>query len=214
MPKETITIDPNSEILSTGAEAIIYAKSKTVIKHRVSKSYRIEELDKNIRKTRTKKEAKLMRRIKEEVIADTHIFDIPKVIRYDSTSIEMEMIVGSETLKEVINKNNTSSKNNINNNYFGQTGEMISLLHKHNIIHGDLTTMNILVTDEKLYLIDFGLSYISHKVEDKMTDLYTYIKAVECVHSEEYVKDIYKGYELNEEEEKKLDEIKRRGRKK
>lgn len=39
-------------------------------------------------------------------------------------------------------------------------GFLIFRLHQQGIIHGDLTTSNMILKDNKLYLIDFGLSYI------------------------------------------------------
>ena len=60
-------------------------------------------------------------------------------------------------------------------------GQCIAKLHNGGVIHGDLTTSNILLKknlDEynlsanDLYFIDFGLSTISNSVEDKAVDLF------------------------------------------
>src|SRR4030042_1167648 len=41
------------------------------------------------------------------------------------------------------------------------------------IINGDLTTSNMILNpDNKLYFIDFGLSFHSNKIEDKAVDLH------------------------------------------
>jgi Kae1-associated kinase Bud32 len=46
--------------IAQGAEAIITKQKNFIIKNRISKSYRIKELDNKIRKRRTKKEIKLL----------------------------------------------------------------------------------------------------------------------------------------------------------
>ena len=55
-------------------------------------------------------------------------------------------------------------------------GRIIGNLHLNEIIHGDLTTSNILIVKEdndlKIYFIDFGLSIVSNHLEDKAVDLY------------------------------------------
>ena len=56
------------------------------------------------------------------------------------------------------------------------------------MLHGDLTTSNIMISKEginienSLYLIDFGLSYKSTVIEDKAVDLYVLEKAFICSH--------------------------------
>lgn len=61
----------------------------------------------------------------------------------------------------------------------------IAKLHDGSIIHGDLTTSNILVKDNKPYFIDFGLSYISsNQLEDQAVDLYVLEKAFLSTHPE------------------------------
>ena len=64
-------------------------------------------------------------------------------------------------------------------------GENIAKLHEANIIHGDLTSSNmILHVDENnfkdVYFIDFGLGFISPKVEDKAVDLHLIREAFEA----------------------------------
>ena len=63
-------------------------------------------------------------------------------------------------------------------------------------------------------MLDFGLAQNTCKVEDKATDIFTFEKAIECVHKEEYTKYIYEGYVLDKETKNKLGEIIKRGRKK
>lgn len=74
-------------------------------------------------------------------------------------------------------------------------GESIGKLHYANIIHGDLTTSNMLIKnhdvdlfkeidDKDLYFIDFGLAFISSQLEDKAVDLYVLERALASTHSQ------------------------------
>lgn len=66
-----------------------------------------------------------------------------------------------------------------------QIGRAVALLHDGNMVHGDLTTSNILVRDEdkKVVVIDFGLAYNSTNAEDKGVDLYVLERAFTSAHS-------------------------------
>lgn len=58
-------------------------------------------------------------------------------------------------------------------------------MHKTDIIHGDLTTSNMLLRSSlDIVLIDFGLSYISTLIEDKAVDLYVLERAIGSTHPE------------------------------
>ena len=103
-------------------------------------------------------------------------------------------------------------------------GRTLGKMHKENIIHGDLTTSNMLLreTPEKLelILIDFGLGYIDNVAEDKGVDLYVLERALLSTHPNteklfEIIMDSYKKSYGNGAEEviTKLDEVRLRGRK-
>ena len=175
------------KVIQQGAEAIIIKKSpKVLIKRRLPKSYRLPILDEKIRKQRTKKESSLLKKASEFI-------PVPNVIKVDEKTkeIDMEFIDGkklSEHLNSLPNKLEVAKK----------IGEQIAKLHDHEIIHGDLTTSNMLLTkDNQLYFIDFGLGFISSKVEDKAVDLHLIKQALEAKHfeiSEECFKAILEGY--------------------
>lgn len=63
-----------------------------------------------------------------------------------------------------------------------QMGGIIQRLHGYNIIHGDLTTSNMIVRDEQIWLIDFGLAYQKNAAEDKAVDLYVLERAFVSTH--------------------------------
>ncbi|KAL1450904.1 hypothetical protein WDU94_003215 [Cyamophila willieti] len=65
-----------------------------------------------------------------------------------------------------------------------QIGQTLSTMHANNIIHGDLTTSNMIVDRNNcLVLIDFGLSVIKVSTEDKAVDLYVLKRAILSLHS-------------------------------
>jgi len=193
--------------ISRGAEAIIYLedKPKKIVKDRVKKGYRIEKLDNSLRKFRTKREAKILEKI--------HAlgFTSPDLIGTDAKEkIEMEYIEGPK-LREALNKSNYKHLCSI-------LGKKIRLLHDHHIIHGDLTTSNFILNkkDNDIYFIDFGLSFISQKVEDRAVDLHLLRQALESKHFEFWepaFKEVLKGYH-DKEVEKRLEKVEARGRNK
>ncbi|GJJ14156.1 hypothetical protein Clacol_008416 [Clathrus columnatus] len=64
-----------------------------------------------------------------------------------------------------------------------EIGIQLAMMHMSDIIHGDLTTSNMMIRlslsskRAELLLIDFGLSYVSNLIEDKAVDLYVLERA-------------------------------------
>ena len=121
-----------SPILAQGAEALIIQKGSQVLKRRVKKSYRLPILDEKIRKLRTRTEAKLLEK-------SLKLIPTPKILRVSEKDkeIDLEFIKGkklSNSLDKLKNKLQIAKK----------IGENIAKLHDNNIIHGDLTTSNMI----------------------------------------------------------------------
>jgi len=57
-------------------------------------------------------------------------------------------------------------------------------MHSIDVIHGDLTTSNLMLRENSdlLTVIDFGLSYVSALAEDKAVDLYVLEKSFLSTH--------------------------------
>ncbi|MFW6014758.1 MAG: KEOPS complex kinase/ATPase Bud32 [Candidatus Nanoarchaeia archaeon] len=185
------------KIISKGAEAVIYSNG-TVIKKRIKKGYRHPEIDFELRKTRTTREANMLKKID---------IPAPKLISVDKKemTIEMDKLTGKKlsTCLEKMDYKNISK----------EIGEKVAKLHKKNIIHGDLTTSNMIFSD-KLYFIDFGLAFTSTKDEDKAVDLHLLKQALSSRHStisDECFEEIKKNY-ANETVLKRLKEVEKRGR--
>lgn len=85
----------------------------------------------------------------------------------------------------------TTIRDHLKNNHFELNlisvlaqaiGKTIAQLHKNQIIHGDLTTSNMMLRNNELIMIDFGLGFQSSDLEDKAVDLYVLQRAVESTH--------------------------------
>jgi len=204
--------------IARGAEAVIYEDKNTIIKDRLRKSYRIKELDDELRRQRTRREASLLGKIP---------VPHPKLIHSDGKEkIVMEKIEG-EKLREVLDQKPELAK---------IVGEMVAELHNHNIIHGDLTTSNMILTNAKfvssenqkdflllnpkgeIVFIDFGLSFHSDKVEDKAVDIHLFKQALNSKHFKVYdkaLREFHLGYKKAQHHDaimQRLKQVELRGR--
>ncbi|XP_039284105.1 EKC/KEOPS complex subunit bud32 isoform X2 [Nilaparvata lugens] len=136
--------------------------------------------------------------------------------------IFMEHIDNSVTAKQYINSFlESESENDKLDNILGEIGTSIAKMHNNNIIHGDLTTSNILVQTDKVYFIDFGLSSVSGSIEDKAVDLYVLERALISTHAHsdrllKIILDSYFSKKLNKNSKEimhKLEDVRSRGRK-
>jgi len=190
------------KIIQQGAEAIISLDKNQIIKNRIKKSYRLPILDKKLRKSRTKAEAKIMKKL-------SSIISVPKIIKTDNQeSITMQFIKGKK-LSEHLETLNWKK-------ICQEIGKIISKIHNQNIIHGDLTTSNMIYKN-KLFLIDFGLGFHSSKIEDKAVDLHLLKQALETKHFSifpEAFNIILKNYKLTNHKLiiKRIKIIEKRGR--
>jgi Kae1-associated kinase Bud32 len=190
--------------LAQGAEAIITRKGDVVEKKRISKGYRINEIDADLRKRRTRIEARNLAKISKLV-------PCPKVIDIDeeTATITMQFIEGDKLSDCLENEHYVTICKKL--------GEDVAKLHDNNIIHGDLTTSNfILNPNKKVYFLDLGLSFHSTKDEDKAVDLHVLKEALESRHFtifEDCFKAFSEGYKNNEVLER-LKKVELRGRNK
>ncbi|XP_019365400.1 PREDICTED: TP53-regulating kinase isoform X2 [Gavialis gangeticus] len=145
-------------------------------------------------------------------------------VDYVSNCIYLEDIVGSMTVRDYIISVQQREKDASGLFTLAEKiGEVLARMHDEDLIHGDLTTSNILLRPpaEKLdlVLIDFGLSFISGLPEDKGVDLYVLEKAFLSTHpnTETLFEALLKKYAAMSKKSspviKKLDEVRLRGRK-
>jgi len=184
------------QILAQGAEAVITKNKKIVIKHRIAKSYRHKEIDEKIRKSRTRKEANILKKAKELKIL------VPELFKQEEFSLEMEYIEG-DRLSEKLNSYTEKKQFNV----LKKIGEEVAKLHQNDIIHGDLTTSNTILKDKDVYIIDFGLGFISKRIEDKAVDLHLIKQALEAKHFQNYEKLFEKFIESYSKDHKEAKQI-------
>lgn len=205
------------KLIKKGAEANLYLANwhgkEVIIKKRIQKKYRIKALDEKIRLYRTIHEAQIMHEAKKAGVATPTIFFVDEIEK----AIIMEYIKGVR-VKELLD----SLKPNQRINLCLEIGKIIGKLHKKGIIHGDLTTSNmIFIENEKIFFIDFGLSFYSFREEDRGSDLLLMKRALSSTHFKFFnkcFKSVVEGYkeEIGIKEAlktlNKVNEIEKRGR--
>ena len=169
-----------------------------VLKERIAKNYRIYEIDSKIRKSRCKLESKLLSDAKRAGVRTPVLYDVD----LSSKSILMERIDGV-MLKDVIDEKLAF-----------RVGCEISKLHDAGIIHGDITSSNIMLRDGEPVFIDFGLGRYSDLNEDKAVDLLVLKKSLQSIDynkSIAYFNEVLKGYD-DSKVAGLISDIERRGR--
>lgn len=194
------------KLIQQGAEAKIFLSDKIIIKKRIRKTYRHPKLDEQIRRRRRKSEAKILTKCFEAKI------NVPKIIRSDKFEIQIEYLDGDK-LSETLNSYKEKKQAEI----MKKLGKQTALLHENNIIHGDLTTSNAIYKNNKVFIIDFGLSFISTKIEDKAVDIHLIKQALEAKHyqnHEKFFENFRKGYEHEDSKKilERLEIVEKRGR--
>jgi len=176
----------SEKLISQGAEAKIYLSDETINKDRIPKGYRHPQLDIQIRTRRTKSEAKILTKALSANV------QVPKVLNTEKFNLQIEYIDG-DRLSETLNSYPPKKQFKV----MKQIGKQVALLHENNLIHGDLTTSNTIWKDDKVFIIDFGLGFVSTKQEDKAVDLHLIKQALEAKHyqnHEDLFKEFCKGY--------------------
>lgn len=144
--------------IAEGAESDIYLTDflgvEAVVKYRREKPYLIPELDKQLRESRTRMEARAMHKAAMSV-------NVPKLLLLGKYFIVMEKVDGIVA----------SELGGINTKVASLAGASLAGLHNDGIIHGDFTTANIIVGKAGICVIDFGLSYFSESDEDRAFDM-------------------------------------------
>ena len=183
-------------IIARGAEAVIERIDDKIVKERIRKRYRIKELDDFLIKSRTRKEVRLM------VEAKRNGIETPPIFRYNEKEgiIEMGFIEGKQFEK-------------ITCEDCKKIGFIIKKMHESGIIHGDLTTSNMIKKDGKIFLIDFGLGFFSNKIEDKAEELILFKRSLETKYKnwQECWKSFKESYE-NEDVFERMKKIEKRWR--
>lgn len=201
-------------LLGIGAEAVVlrcrWMRFDAVAKHRLPKPYRDQRLDKALRESRTVLEARLVGEAKKlGVPTPSLLFVDPELclILFDYIpGVKLKDILSELECPDVV---------------FNRLGYYTALLHSRGIVHGDLTTSNIIALSGKVYLIDFGLGSFSNELEEQGVDVHLMLRSLESTHpslSPTLYSAFLRGYEevrgaaARKAIELKVAEVRRRGR--
>jgi len=146
-----------------GAEAVITFDPATVEKRRVAKRYRVPALDHRLIAERTRAEARLIHAARKG--------GVPTPIMHDITAdtIVMELIQG------------TLLTDNLTEENLRKAGVAVGKLHTAGIMHGDLTTSNLILRegDGTCIMIDFGLAQVTQEIESRGVDIHVLYQTIE-----------------------------------
>jgi len=145
-----------------GGEAEVKILENVVVKTRIPKRYRIKELDRELRLRRTKMEAKIISAARRAGVPTPIVLDV------EEDTIVMERIYG-EAVKDVMSKDVSR-----------EVGRMAAKLHRAGIIHGDITPMNLILSNSRIYFVDFGLAFFDNKVEPMGVDVHVYFESLKA----------------------------------
>ncbi len=205
-----------AKLLKKGAEASIYLGEwfgeAAIFKIREAKSFRQAVLDARIRGQRTLREASFLFEAKRLGVATPLVYFVDR----KQAEIVMQFIPGSR-MKEILD----AGEEDVLEKWCREAGRYIARLHHGDIVHGDLTTSNFIITDDRLALIDFGLSFYSHRLEDRAVDLHLLNMIVQSAHNtyaDRIMKTVLEGYQeiMGGSETnsvlKRMKDVERRGR--
>ncbi|MGK2230839.1 MAG: N6-L-threonylcarbamoyladenine synthase/protein kinase Bud32 [Methanobacteriota archaeon] len=153
------------DALVQGAEANVRFSDGRFVKERAPKPYRDERLDERLRKRRTKREARALHDARRAGVPTPPVLDID--VREATLTVEA---LGDDLSRDV-----TPDEAR-------RIGRHLARLHASGAAHGDPTTRNAVrerdANEDRVFLVDFGLSYATHHVEDFGMDLHVFRSAV------------------------------------
>jgi TP53 regulating kinase-like protein len=236
-------------LLTQGAEALLYrttfltSDTPCALKYRPAKPWRHATLDLRLTRQRILAEARVLTRCRREGVI------VPAVLGLDWERgwLAQEWIFGN-TVRRVLDWLHKESalsdcgKQHQVHQLLRNIGRALGRLHERGLVHGDLTTSNIMlrpadqdITDQdrqvgnsvsitstkgEIVLIDFGLAQQTVQEEDKAVDLYVLERAFASTHPEveqdfSHLLQAYgESHKAAKVVLKKLEHVRMRGRKK
>ncbi|ORY59514.1 Serine/threonine-protein kinase BUD32 [Pseudomassariella vexata] len=241
-------------LITQGAEGRLYKTTYLLpsipcaLKHRPSKPYRHPILDQRLTRHRILSEARILQKCRREGVP------VPALYAVDEGTgvLIMEWIAGAPVrvpVNEYLRKRKADGLREAATKEDGEElvglmrriGRAVGRLHKVGIVHGDLTTSNMMLRpwdkgkapvnghkadgegngllDGEIVIIDFGLASQGTQDEDRAVDLYVLERAFGSTHPRaeglfEVVLDAYRGeFKTANIVLKKLEDVRMRGRK-
>jgi len=153
-------------LLYKGAEADVvlgdWQGLEAVFKVRKPLTYRLQVLDEAIRRHRTVHEAEMIHLAKKAGVASPFLYNVD----IQSSTLAMQFVRG-ERVKDMVASLSSSELDRM----FFEFGQNVAKLHRFGIMHGDLTTANVVRSGGRLVFVDFGLSVRTTRLEDHAVDL-------------------------------------------
>lgn len=244
LPAPFDTSTETFDLVAQGAESLLYrttfltSSRPAALKVRPEKKWRHPTLDKRLTRQRVLAEARVLvklsgegiasggggRKVKDPKPADGALRGlVPAVLALDWERgwLVTEWIEGG-TVKQGIYDHERGRGEQAVRELLGRIGNVVGLLHKAGVVHGDLTTSNMMLrphrtptpsssdsidgpaatherTDDlvgDIVLIDFGLATQSVSDEDRAVDLYVLERAFGSTHPKEegMFEEVLKGY--------------------
>ena len=204
-------------LIKKGAEASLYLAHwhgrEAIVKKRLPKKYRPSRLDERIRTYRTAHEPQLLHEAKKAGVPTPLIY----LVDVKNAIIVMEFIAGKQ-LKQLLGKVSRAQRRSL----CLKVGDLIGKLHEHSIVHGDLTTSNMILDSKgRIFFVDFGLGEKTEELEARAVDLHLMRRALQSTHftfADECFEAVMEGYgrvlsaKTAREVSEKIREIERRGR--
>jgi len=203
-------------LVGLGAEAALFRASwagmDSMIKYRYPKPYRDPDLDLALRARRTALEGKLLVEARISGVA------VPAVLFVDAQgSLLVTDYLPGPKLRDVLEAMDPGIRAEV----FRTLGSFVGRLHHRGIVHGDLTTSNVIMVEGRPFVIDFGLGSFSNELEEFGVDVHLMLRALESTHPSvagELYEEFMRGYEAVRGAAQaravrgKVAEIRRRGR--
>lgn len=182
-------VDERWSLISQGAEARVWKipqgtcefdfQVDAVAKERFSKSYRHPVLDERLTKQRCRAEARILAKCRER-----GKMNVPAVLRVEPPVLYLEYLPGKplrHVLEDLLHESSSGSQIAA---LAKEMGTVVGKVHNLGIIHGDLTTSNMMLQNDDLsiILIDFGLAKNTESAEERAVDLYVLERALSSTH--------------------------------
>jgi len=158
---EVVGGEQKLDVLGHGAEARVWKSTfcgrPCVIKERVEKKYRHPQLEAALSKKRLNQEARCIGRARKSGVPAPCIYHIA----HDTKRIYMSFVDGP-TLKAWLVGEPAAEDVGVT---MRAVGACVAKLHDADLIHGDLTSSNIMLLGDAPFIIDFGLACVANLPE-------------------------------------------------
>jgi TP53 regulating kinase-like protein len=236
-------------LITQGAEALLYHSTfllpslPCALKYRPSKPYRHPILDARLTKHRILSEARVLVKCRREGVPVPAVYAIDEKggwlceewIEGDVVRVRVNEWLGT---REGGERGRGGEEDGTLKGLMGKIGAAVGRLHATGIVHGDLTTSNLMlralprrndrgdeedkegeILDGEIILIDFGLAHQNAVDEDRAVDLYVLERAFGSTHPRaeglfgEVLATYGKSFKGANQVLKKLEDVRMRGRK-